>query len=660
MNITIGILAPVDAGKTTLSEQLLFKSGSIRTPGRVDHGSSFLDTDELERSRGITIYSSEAKFSLDTPEGIIDFTLLDTPGHTDFSAEMERTLSVLDNCILVINGSDMVNGYVKVLWKLIQKHNIPTIIFINKIDLCDSSVEALITLLQKDLTPKCYPFEPSYYDDIALLDEELMEKYLTNGRLSNRDIRELYNNCKFIPVFSGSALKDIGIDDLISGIAALTLTDPVIDAEENPLSEANNDPSLKRQKNTSAINNPSVKSNSNVSSVVFKISRDPKGTRLTHMKILSGKLRVKDIYNEEKIDQIRLYNGAGYELVNEALPGQICAVTGLSNSSVEMIPSMLPVMTYEMLTPENINLHEFCHNLSFLSEESPEIEFAFPTNTKPGIQVKVMGEIQLEVLKDTILNRFGISVKFGPGQVFYKETISEPVTGIGHYEPLKHYAHTQILISPLHPGSGIEIESILSEDILDRNYQRLIMTHLGEKKHAGILTGSELTDVKYTLTGGKAHLKHTEGGDFREATYRAVRQALRKSDKNILLEPVYSFELVVPVNLMGRALKDIELKGGNCNDPVVENETALITGLVPVSETTDYQREVLSYTKGTGRFTPVFYGYLPCHNTAEVLKRINYDPDSDTENPCGSVFCSHGAGYYVPWDEVDELSVGIV
>ncbi len=640
--LTLGILAHVDAGKTTLAESILYLRGSIRKIGRVDHGDAFLDNYELERSRGITIFSKQARLTL----GNREVTLLDTPGHVDFSAEMERTLQVLDAAVLVISGADGVQGHVETLWKLLKYYQIPVFLFVNKMDQEGTDREKLLSELKKRLDGNCVDFNQeetdyaAFAEEAAMSDEKLLEEYLESGSVDRKLLKKAIADRKLFPCFFGSALKIQGVEELLKGLETYTSTSPY-------------------RKNFSAR--------------VYKISRDEAGNRLTHLKVTGGVLKVKmpltnrregleesEIW-EEKADQIRLYSGAGYQAVNEAGPGSICAVTGLSRTfageglgeeAEGNLPILEPVLTYRIELPEGTNVHETFLKLLKLEEEIPELHIVW--NERLGeIHAQVMGEVQIEILKSLIRDRFRLDVEFGDGNIVYKETILEPVEGVGHFEPLRHYAEVHLLLEPAERGSGLSFDTVCSEDVLDRNWQRLILTHLEEKKHLGVLTGSEITDMKITLLTGRAHIKHTEGGDFRQATYRAVRQGLRKA-KSILLEPVYEYRLEVPADLVGRAMADIQRMNGKFSGPELEGEMAVLTGTAPVSAMRGYPREVTAYSRGRGRISVALSGYESCHNGEEIAALSGYDPDGDMENPTGSVFCAHGAGFVVDWDQVED------
>ena len=641
--LVVGILAHVDAGKTTLSEQILYKCGAIGKVGRVDHQNTFLDNHNLEKERGITIFSKQALFSL--PD--FEITLLDTPGHVDFSTEMERTLQVLDYAILVINGADGVQSHTRTLWKLLSRYQIPVFLFINKMDQNGIEKEPLLQELKNKLSSDCVDFnqshsEEDFLEEIAVRDEVLMESFLEGEMPKTEDIRNLIEKRQIFPCFFGSALKDFGVEELLEQINLF------MKEKEYP---------------------------ENFAARVFKIGRDHQNGRLTYMKITGGTLKVKQMLDgmewgkeeswSEKADQIRFYSGNSYEMKDTATAGQICAVTGLGKTyagealgaETDDVEAFLePVLTYRMELPENVNVHQAYEKLQILAQEDPSLHMEW--KEKLGeIHMKVMGDIQLEVLKQVIKERFLLDVEFGSGHIVYKETIENTVEGVGHFEPLRHYAEAHILLEPLPRGSGLQFDTVCSEDVLDKNWQRLIMTHLMEKQHIGVLTGSVITDMKMTILTGKAHAKHTEGGDFRQATYRAIRQGLRKA-KSVLLEPVYEFVLEVPTGMVGRAMSDVQKMYGDIAISEEQNplnpDMTVLTGTCPVITMQEYQREVLAYTKGCGRLECQMKGYEPCHNIEEVVALIGYDPDRDLENPSGSVFCSHGAGVTVDWSEVEE------
>ena len=672
-NIVMGILAHVDAGKTTLSEGMLYLSGTVRKLGRVDHKDAFLDTYSLERDRGITIFSKQAVFSL----GNRRINLLDTPGHVDFSAEMERTLQVLDYAVLVISGADGVQGHTETLWKLLKLYEIPTFIFINKMDQPGTDRDSLLAELKERLDEGCIVFgkeenvenhtvndsrdkiksknkevlykktekgvsendtladaldiDSESLEEIAMTDEAVLDYFMEHETVRNEDICRLIRERKIFPCYFGSALKLDGVQELLAGFEEYMKP---FDGKKE------------------------------FGARVFKISRDDKGERLTFLKVTGGKLVVKmPINKEEKINQIRIYSGAKYEAVNEVEAGGVCAVTGLSSSYIGQglgvekgtaSPFLEPVLTYQMILPEGADTTKVLRELKQLEEEEPLLNIVW-NPVLEEIHVQLMGEVQTEILKTMIAERFHLDVKFGTGKIVYKETIKSPVVGVGHYEPLRHYAEVHLKMEPLEAGSGLVFDTDCSEDVLDRNWQRLILTHLQEREHPGVLTGAPITDMKITIVAGRAHLKHTEGGDFRQATYRAVRQGL-KSAESVLLEPWYSFVLEVPSEQVGRAMSDIGQMNGSFEGPEAEDKQGMVrlTGTAPASEMRDYQREVWAYTKGRGRITLTLKGYEPCHNAEEVIEEIGYDSERDVDNPTGSVFCAHGAGFLVKWDEVPE------
>lgn len=632
-----GLLAHVDAGKTTLAEAMLYQSGSIRSLGRVDHGTAVLDTHELERSRGITIFSKQARLLL----GGREVTLLDTPGHVDFSAEMERTLQVLDCAILIISGADGVQGHVRTLWRLLKQYEVPVFLFVNKMDQQGADRRKLLEELKEKLSGRCVDFGPDrpkseLWEDLAVCHEDLLDAYLERGCLEDKEIREQIAERNVFPCYFGSALRLEGVDALLAGLERF---------------------------GTDTVRAPEFGAR------VYKISRDAQGNRLTHLKLTGGSLKVKTLLKggsgqeewEEKIDQIRLYSGESFQTVSEVAAGRICAVTGLTRTKAgdglgsegrAAGPLLEPVLTYQLLLPTDCDVHGMLSKLRRLEEELPELHVVWK-DALGEIHIQVMGAVQLEILKSLLLERFGAEVEFGPGSIIYKETIASVVEGVGHFEPLRHYAEVHLLLEPGEPGSGVVLGSSCSEDALDRNWQRLILTHLAERKHPGVLVGAELTDVKITLAAGKAHLKHTEGGDFRQASYRAVRQGLRQAE-SVLLEPFYEFRLEVPADKVGRAMADIQKMSGTFSDPEPEGEAVVLTGTAPVSAMGEYQAEVHAYTRGTGRLFCTLKGYGPCHNAKEVIEAAGYDPDQDAENPTGSVFCAHGAGFYVPWNQVPD------
>lgn len=633
-NIVMGILAHVDAGKTTLSESMLYLSGTVRKLGRVDHKDAFLDTYALERDRGITIFSKQAVFSL----GNKKVTLLDTPGHVDFSAEMERTLQVLDYAVLVISGADGVQGHTETLWKLLKLYDIPTFIFINKMDQQGTDKAALLSELKERLDEGCIAFDQEEstetLEELAMTDEKVLDYFMEHESIRKEDICRLIKERRVFPCYFGSALKLEGVQEFLCGFERYM--EPYTGTEE-------------------------------FGAKVFKISRDDKGERLTFLKVTGGKLVVKmpvDLVNkEEKVNQIRIYSGAKYETVSEVEAGGVCAVTGLVSSYIGQgfgvekgtaAPFLEPVLTYQMILPDGADTTKVLRELKQLEEEEPLLNIVWNPALEE-IHVQLMGEVQTEILKTMIAERFHLDVEFGTGKIVYKETIKNPVVGVGHYEPLRHYAEVHLKMEPLEAGSGLVFDADCSEDVLDRNWQRLILTHLQEREHPGVLTGSPITDMKITIVAGRAHLKHTEGGDFRQATYRAVRQGL-KSAESILLEPWYSFVLEVPSDQVGRAMSDVGQMNGSFEGPEAEDKQGMVrlTGTAPASEMRDYQREVWAYTKGRGRITFTLKGYEPCHNAEEVIEQIGYDSERDIDNPTGSVFCAHGAGFLVKWDEVPE------
>lgn len=640
--LTIGILAHVDAGKTTLAESILYLTGSIRKLGRVDHQDAFLDTYELERERGITIFSKQAEFRL----GEREVTLLDTPGHVDFSAEMERTLQVLDYAILVISGADGVQGHVQTLWRLLKQYEIPVFLFINKMDQPDTNEKALMEELTKRLDEKCINFSGGLEteeakENLAVCDEAVLEHYLESGEIQKEEIINLIAKRKVFPCYFGSALKIQGVEEFLRGIE--TFTRECAYPEE-------------------------------FGARVFKIARDAQGNRLTYLKITGGSLKVKMLLSnekeagegkeelwEEKAEQIRIYSGNSFEAVKEAKAGSVCAVTGLSHTycgqglGIEahtFLPVLEPVLTYKIELPEDCNVHSMLIKLKELEEEEPQLHIVWDERLQE-IHAQVMGEVQIEILKRMIWERYQTEVEFGSGKIVYKETIEDCVEGVGHFEPLRHYAEVHLKLEPAERGTGLHFFADCSEDLLDRNWQRLVMTHLEERMHKGVLTGSEITDMKVTLVSGRAHLKHTEGGDFRQATYRALRQGLKKA-KSVLLEPVYEFRLELPADKVGRAMADIQKMYGEFQLSDSEGEYSVVTGFAPVSLMRDYQKEVMAYTSGHGRLFCTLKGYMPCHNADEVIEEMNYDSESDLENPTGSVFCAHGAGFIVPWYEVED------
>ena len=666
--VCVGLLAHVDAGKTTLSEAILYTTGTTRKLGRVDNRDAYLDTYALERERGITIFSKQAVCQL----GDTTVTLLDTPGHVDFSAEMERTLQVLDYAVLVISGADGVQGHTETLWSLLKRYQVPTFLFINKMDQPGTDREALLSELQKRLSESCVDFAllddadaevpEEVWETIAMSDEELLERYLESGSIAEEDIRRLIRQRKLFPCYFGSALKLQGVEELLAGLERWMSEEMFAGTEGwHVVQQERADAGSPERTETGA-------SDAAFGAKVFKISRDEQGSRLTHLKITSGSLKVKDFLQEkgkepEKVNQIRIYSGTKYETVNEAVPGMICAVTGPLNTypgqgigteAESELPVLEPVLTYRVELPEECDAHKMLADLKQLEEEEPELHITWNEQAQE-IQVQVMGEVQIEVLKSLVAERFGVEIRLDAGSIVYKETITATVEGVGHFEPLRHYAEVHLLMEPGEPGSGLQFSARCSEDFLDRNWQRLILTHLEEKRHRGVLTGSEITDMQITLIAGRAHQKHTEGGDFRQATYRAVRQGLCEAAAEgcvQILEPYYAFKLEVPSEYVGRAMTDLERMKGTFEPPEVDGENMVLSGVVPVATMQNYQREVVSYTKGRGRLSCVLQGYFPCHNAGEVVENTRYEAELDLADPTGSVFCAHGAGFVVPWYEV--------
>lgn len=646
--ICMGILAHVDAGKTTLSEGILYLTGGLRKLGRVDHGDAFLDNFALERSRGITIFSKQAVF----PLGETEVTLIDTPGHVDFSAEMERALWVMDYAVLVVSGADGIQGHTETLWRLLKAYQIPTFIFVNKMDQEGTDQEALLEELKKNLDDGCISFgglrlpqiaenknadgetlisadSEDVLEEIAMCDEDVLEAYMETGNIRKQDVVRLIDERKVFPCFFGSALKLSGVEELLEGLEEFTTMPEYPDV---------------------------------FAAKVFKISRDEQGNRLTHVKITGGRLKVKTSFGEkEKVDQIRVYSGAKYTLRDEAEAGMVCELTGLSETAAGQgmgqendleAPLLEPVLSRSVILPKGTDVSKALRQLKQLEEEDPLLHVVWNSRLEE-IQMQLMGEVQTEVLKSILAERYQMDVEFGAGRIMYKETIANTVTGVGHYEPLRHYAEVHLRMEPGERGSGLVFAADCSEDVLDGNWQRLILTHLMEKEHPGVLAGMPITDMKITLTAGKSHLKHTEGGDFRQATYRAVRQGLMQAE-SVLLEPWYVFRLELPAEQVGRAMADIQKRYGTFEAPLMEGERALLTGRAPVSEMLDYPAEVQSYTGGRGRLALRLEGYYPCHNQEEVLADIGYDSEGDVDNPSGSIFCSHGAGFFVPWDQVPD------
>lgn len=623
--LVIGMIAHVDSGKTTLSEAMLYRSGEIRRLGRVDNGDAFLDTHSIERSRGITVFSKQAVLQY----GDCSLTILDTPGHADFSAETERALQALDYAVLVISGTDGVQSHTETLWRLLARYKVPTFIFVNKMDISAYDKTVLTGGLAEGLSRGCVNFSsPDFFEEAALTDENLMNIFLETGEISDTEIANAVSERKLFPCFFGSALKLKGVDALLDGIERYT---------ENKYDRPD------------------------FGAVVYKIT-DDSGTRLTHIKITGGSLKVRAAIGEEKVSRIRVYSGAKFKAADEAFAGSVCAAEGLSKTfsgqrlgfeaegEQGIAPLLEPVMTYRLLLPDSADKHTVLTQMRRLEEEDPQLHVLWNESLQE-IHVRLMGRIQLEILQTVMAERFGLRAEFAEGSILYKETVAEPVEGVGHYEPLRHYAEVHLLLEPAERGSGLQFSADCREEVLDKNFQRLVLTHLEEKQHVGALTGSPITDMKITVVAGKAHLKHTEGGDFRQATYRAVRQGLR-SAKSVLLEPWYGFRLEVPSENVGRAMSDLQRMNADFAPPTQNGSTAVLTGKVPASEFADYQSEVLSYTSGRGRLTFSLDGYYPCHNAEEVIAKIGYDCDGDLENTADSVFCSHGAGYVVPWHEV--------
>ena len=631
--IVLGILAHVDSGKTTLSEAMLYRAGVTRRLGRVDHKDAFLDTDALEKARGITIFSKQALLTA----GDTDITLLDTPGHVDFSTETERTLQVLDYAVLVVSGTDGVQSHTETLWRLLRRYHVPTFVFVNKMDLPGMERQELLAQLNRRLGEGFVDFGAEQADRdeaLALCDENLMDRMLDAGQLQDADLIPAIARRHVFPCWFGAALKLEGVDALLDGLDRYTRPAPALEA---------------------------------FGAKVFKVSQDEQGARLTWLRVTGGELKVKaQLTGEadgeswaEKANQLRLYSGAKYTLTEAIGPGQVCAVTGLTKARPgeglgaerdSDLPVLEPVLSYQVLLPEGADVHAALGKLHRLEEEEPQLHVVW-NETLGEIHVQLMGEIQLEVLRSLLAERFGLAVEFGPGGILYKETITEPMEGVGHYEPLRHYAEVHLKLEPLPRGSGMQFAADCREEVLDKNWQRLVLTHLEEKQHLGVLTGSPLTDVKITLIAGRAHLKHTEGGDFRQATYRAVRQGLMLA-KSQLLEPWYAFRLEVPAENIGRAMSDIQRMEGSFDPPESGEETAVLTGFAPVSTMRSYPMEVVSYTRGRGHLSLTLDGYRPCHNAQEVIAAIGYEPEHDLDNPADSVFCAHGAGFVVPWDQV--------
>ena len=633
----LGILAYVDAGKTTLSESLLYLSGEIRKLGRVDHKNTFLDHNELERQRGITIFSKQAWMKYEDME----IQLLDTPGHVDFSAEMERTLQILDYAIVVINGMDLVQGHTEMVFRLLARYQIPAFLFINKMDVSPFGKEEIIEELRKRLSEQIIDFtkndfSPADYEIMAMSKESLLEQYLDSGIITKEQIKKAIKERGIFPCYFGSALKMEGVEELLKGMQEYVLE-------------------------TAKVPDFGAK--------VYKIGKDEQGSRLTYLKVTGGSLKAKTLLKikqksgeelEEKVDQVRLYSGAKFKILEEATEGTVCAVTGLKATypgqglGIEKdsdLPVLESVLTYQVIPKEGEDPHKVLLKLRELEEEEPELHVVWKEELQE-LHVRLMGEVQLDIIQNLMEKRYGIPVTFGAGSISYKETIKAPIEGVGHYEPLRHYAHVQLLLEPLERGSGLWFDTDCSEDVLDRNWQRLILTHLQEKEHKGVLTGAPITDLKITLLTGKAHQKHTEGGDFRQATYRAVRQGLKKAE-SILLEPYYEFRMELPTECVGKAMTDIKTMRGSFEIEKTEEETTILTGNVPVAEMQDYETKMRAYTKGRGRLFLQVKGYEPCENQEEIVNAINYDSEADLENTPDSVFCAHGAGFIVKWYEVE-------
>lgn len=655
--IVTGILAHVDAGKTTLSEALLYATGNVRKLGRVDHGDAFLDTNTMERQRGITIFTEPAIIT--TPN--LTLTLLDTPGHVDFSAEMERTLAVLDYAILVISGADGIQGHTETLWRLLKRYNVPTFIFVNKMDAPAADKTKLLNQLKKRFSDGCIDFTGAHDDnaaladvmeDIAMQSETAMESYLESGTIPDETIREMISDRALFPCFFGSALKMDGIDEFVAGF-------------ERYMRESEYD--------------------SEFGARIYKVSHDAQGNRLTWLKVTGGEFKAKTMLSgtarigtdlgeskidddgmwHEKADQVRVYSGAKFTTVDSVVAGTVCAVTGLTRTfpgaglgkeSDGVNPVLQPVLTYTLL-PGECDIHACLVALHELEDEDPLLHVVWQSHLEE-VHLQLMGAVQLEVIQQMMHDRFGLDVSFGPGGILYKETITHPIEGVGHFEPLRHYAETHVLLEPLPAGSGMRFASVCSEDVLDRNWQRLILQHCQEREHLGVLTGSPITDMKITLLVGRAHLKHTEGGDFRQATYRAIRQGLMEAKERgdcRLLEPWYGFRLEVPQDMVGHAMADVQRMSGSFDTPSGDGEYMVLEGEAPVAQMRDYAMDVNAYTHGRGHLSCVFAGYRPCHNADEVIEQSAYDPESDLENTPDSVFCAHGAGYPVKWYKVPEF-----
>ena len=655
--IVTGILAHVDAGKTTLSEALLYVTGNVRKLGRVDHGDAFLDTNTMERQRGITIFTEPAIITMPN----LTLTLLDTPGHVDFSAEMERTLAVLDYAILVISGADGIQGHTETLWRLLKRYNVPTFIFVNKMDAPAADKTKLLNQLKKRFSDGCIDFTGAHDDnaaladvmeDIAMRSETAMESYLEGGTIPDETIREMIADRALFPCFFGSALKMDGIDEFVAGFERY-VREPEYDSE--------------------------------FGARIYKVSHDAQGNRLTWLKVTGGEFKAKTMLSgtarigidlgeskidddgmwHEKADQVRVYSGAKFTTVDSVVAGTVCAVTGLTRTfpgaglgkeSDGVNPVLQPVLTYTLL-PGECDIHACLVALRELEDEDPLLHVVWQSHLEE-VHLQLMGAVQLEVIQQMMHDRFGLDVSFGPGGILYKETIAHPVEGVGHFEPLRHYAETHVLLESLPAGSGMRFASVCSEDVLDRNWQRLILQHCQEREHLGVLTGSPITDMKITLLVGRAHLKHTEGGDFRQATYRAIRQGLMEAKERgdcRLLEPWYGFRLEVPQDMVGHAMADIQRMSGSFDTPSGDGEYMVLEGEAPVAQMRDYAMDVNAYTHGRGHLSCVFAGYRPCHNADEVIEQSAYDPESDLENTPDSVFCAHGAGYPVKWYKVPEF-----
>lgn len=655
--IVTGILAHVDAGKTTLSEALLYATGNVRKLGRVDHGDAFLDTNTMERQRGITIFTEPAIIT--TPN--LTLTLLDTPGHVDFSAEMERTLAVLDYAILVISGADGIQGHTETLWRLLKRYNVPTFIFVNKMDAPAADKTKLLNQLKKRFSDGCIDFTGAHdnnaaladvVEDIAMQSETAMESYLESGTIPDETIREMIADRALFPCFFGSALKMDGIDEFVAGFERY-VREPEYDSE--------------------------------FGAHIYKVSHDAQGNRLTWLKVTGGEFKAKTMLSgtarvgtdlgeskidddgmwHEKADQVRVYSGAKFTTVDSVVAGTVCAVTGLTRTfpgaglgkeSDGVNPVLQPVLTYTLL-PGECDIHACLVALRELEDEDPLLHVVWQSHLEE-VHLQLMGAVQLEVIQQMMHDRFGLDVSFGPGGILYKETITHPVEGVGHFEPLRHYAETHVLLEPLPAGSGMRFASVCSEDVLDRNWQRLILQHCQEREHLGVLIGSPITDMKITLLVGRAHLKHTEGGDFRQATYRAIRQGLMEAKERgdcRVLEPWYGFRLEVPQDMVGHAMADIQRMSGSFDTPSGDGEYMVLEGEVPVAQMRDYAMDVNAYTHGRGHLSCVFAGYRPCHNADEVIEQSAYEPESDLENTPDSVFCAHGAGYPVKWYKVPEF-----